>query len=777
MRPTLLRPQPPRQLAQLGRPAGVLATGAIGYLDAAEDDRRRWIAGLRSLLDGLNAPLQVLIDFVPGTGDAQPHSPALTESLPATPVRRELDLAFAQTLRDSRSTQRRDVHLVADPSAIETLERALRELGVPDVRQINWQPPAGLLFGKEMSGSVQDCQGCHRTWWLERFPGVELMPGWLLRLVPDGLRLTLSWHAERLPTAWVVDYLQRQLVNMRAAQMHSAGGVGDPQIEGAAPAAEALQQRLTASQESAFHVSLYLTLCTPSAEELEAATVRVEAAGRSALCQLLPATFRQLDGRLSTLPLARDPLGRRRVLDTSALVTMFPWFDADLQEPAGLVIGASRATGQPVMIDPFDDRRYANANIGVFGHSGAGKTYLLSTLAMGALGLGAQVFIIDPEHEYGRLAQELGGLDVALALGSGHSINVLDLRGGAADESTTGSAVADAVELCGVLCGDLDEADRALLELAIRETLGSAVQPVLADVVGRLPGESRVGRVLGRWVQGSLGQIFSRPTNIDLEAPLIAFGMRELRAEMVAPVHYLLAEALWSQIKNRDRRRLLVIDELGLLFDDPTVRRFVVALARRIRKYNGGLVFATQNPGDLLSGDAGAVVATNPALHFFGAQRPGEAAKLQRAFHLSETQTAGLESARRGEFLLAAGADRLPIRVQAPTWQAAAMRRARGPPHIAIAERSRGLLIGAGGPCWCVGPGSWAGAQRAARSRALAQRPFAAPARPFEPSEPGRWSARARRRMRSGCRRSPRWRYLGGHAACARASRGARPAP
>src|SRR5262252_282778 len=361
MRPTLLRPQPPRQLAELGRPAGVLATGAIGYLDAAEDDRRRWIAGLRSLLDGLNAPLQVLIDFVPGTGDAQPHSPALTESLPATPVRRELDLAFAQTLRDSRSTQRRDVHLVADPSAIETLERALRELGVPDVRQINWQPPAGLLFGKETPSRVQDCQGWHRTWWLERFPGVELMPGWLLRLVPDGLRLTLSWHAERLPTAWVVDYLQRQLVNMRAAQMHSAGGVGDPQIEGAAPAAEALQQRLTASQESAFHVSLYLTLCTPSAEELEAATVRVEAAGRSALCQLLPATFRQLDGRLSTLPLARDPLGRRRVLDTSALVTMFPWFDADLQEPAGLVIGASRATGQPVMIDPFDDRRYANA--------------------------------------------------------------------------------------------------------------------------------------------------------------------------------------------------------------------------------------------------------------------------------------------------------------------------------------------------------------------------------------------------------------------------------
>jgi type IV secretory pathway VirB4 component len=146
---------------------------------------------------------------------------------------------------------------------------------------------------------------------------------------------------------------------------------------------------------------------------------------------------------------------------------------------------------------------------------------------------------------------------------------------------------------------------------------------------------------------------------------------------MVAPVHFLLAEALWTRIKRKDRRRMLIVDELGLLFEDATIRRFVVSLARRIRKYSGALVFATQNPGDLLSSDAGAVVATNPALVFFGAQRPGEAAKLQRTFHLSQRQRAFLESARRGEFLLAAGSDRLTVGVQAPPWQEDAMRRAR----------------------------------------------------------------------------------------------------
>ncbi|MGA7913275.1 MAG: hypothetical protein WCC30_17235 [Candidatus Dormiibacterota bacterium] len=91
--------------------------------------------------------------------------------------------------------------------------------------------------------------------------------------------------------------------------------------------------------------------------------------------------------------------------------------------------------------------------------------------------------------------------------------------------------------------------------------------------------------------------------------------------------------------------------------------------------------FATQNPGDLLSSDQGSVVATNPAALFLGAQRPGEAAKLEAAFHLSRKQRGFLESARRGDFLVAAGSDRLAVTVQAPPWQEEAMRLARAAPR------------------------------------------------------------------------------------------------
>lgn len=651
----------------------LITTGALGFAGASEADRARFVNAFRRLLDGLDAPVQVLIEVEPGSG---------TESVWNGPPpvdfddMRSADIWFVDQVVQAPSAHRRVVSMVTVDRQAARLEAALREMGVSFSTSLAPKEPA---YGSERAAHFIHSGGWSRTWCVQRLPGNELDAGWLLGLIPVGLKVTLSWHASPLPVAWIVEYLQRQLINMRTARLQEqAAGTSDPSLAGALPNAEDLQRRLAASQEKAFHVSIYLTLTSATKEGLESGAQRIEAGARAVLCDVQPCTFRMFDAYLATRPTGVDRLDRKRVLDTSTLVTFFPWADADLQQQGGLVIGRNRATGSPVLIDPFDQRCYANANIGVFGHSGAGKTYLLSSIAMGALGRGIQVYVIDPEHEYGDLAKHLGGVDVQLALGSGHALNVLELRpSDRRDETWLGPATADAVDLCATICGGLDEPERAALETAVRATYNNIEQPLLRDVATSLPQDSRVAAILGRWVHGSLGQMFSAPTNIDLEAPIVVFGMRELRDEMVAPVHFLLAEALWTRIKRRDRRRMLVVDELGLLFEDATIRRFVVSLARRIRKYNGSLVFATQNPGDLLSSDQGAVVATNPALLFFGAQRPGEAAKLQRTFDLSPHQRGLLESARRGEFVLAAGAERLAVQVQAPPWQEGAMRLAR----------------------------------------------------------------------------------------------------
>lgn len=658
-------------------PSGLslVTTTPVGFAGAAEDDRRRWLSGFRRLLDALDSPLQAVIEVRPGSEDEAVDGYRMPADYSDM---RGADLSFIEGVGHAATSHVFTTCFITTPRQAERIVAALREVGIGCSTAA---APAREVYGHDLASAFQHPGGWSRSWYVERLPGTELEPGWLYRLLPPGLAIDLAWHATPLPLAWIVGYLQRQLVNMHATRMvEREAGSSDPTLAGALPNAEDLQRRLAASQDKAFHVSLYLTLTACSRGQLELGALKIEAAAKSMLCDIVPCTFRMVDGHLATVPGGPDRLQRKRVLDTTALVTFFPWHEAALQQPGGVVVGRHSVTGAPVTVDPFDQLHYANANIGVFGHSGAGKTYLLSALAMGALGTGAQVYIIDPEHEYGGLARELGGVEVRLALGSGHALNVLDLR--PADrraESGIGPAVADAVDLCACVCGGLDESERAVVESAVRRTYAELAEPLLSDVADRLTRKSRVAVVLRRWVTGSLGQMFSAPTNVDLEAPIVAFGMRELRDEMIAPVHFLLAEALWARIKRRDRRRMLVVDELGLLFENTTIRRFVVSLARRIRKYDGSFVFATQNPGDLLATEQGAVVASNPALLFFGAQRPGEAAKLEKAFNLSARQRSFLEAGRRGDFLLLAGGERMPVQVQAPPWQEEAMRLTRAP--------------------------------------------------------------------------------------------------
>ena len=224
------------------------------------------------------------------------------------------------------------------------------------------------------------------------------------------------------------------------------------------------------------------------------------------------------------------------------------------------------------------------------------------------------------------------------------------------------------VDLLATMCGQLLEDERADLDEVLRSVLtvpGATLATLRARLL-ELGAAPRVARSLRRWTEGPLGQLFSTPTNLRFDAPVTAFALRDLKEDLMPVAYFLIAQWIWARVRSEPRQRRVLFDEVGLMFEFPVVRKFLVRLARRIRKYQGSLCLVTQNAGDLLSSEAGLVLATNPSVLFLGAQRPAEAQRLQRAFALTEGQVDFLGRARRGDFLLLAGESRHRIRVVAP---------------------------------------------------------------------------------------------------------------
>jgi type IV secretory pathway VirB4 component len=190
---------------------------------------------------------------------------------------------------------------------------------------------------------------------------------------------------------------------------------------------------------------------------------------------------------------------------------------------------------------------------------------------------------------------------------------------------------------------------------------------LLGDCIDELERSApRAATVLRRVCGGPLGEIFNRPSDVDLHSELCAISLRDLPHEFVPAATLLIAQWLWTRVRSERRRRHIVLDEVGALCVHPPLRELLVQLARRCRKYGASLVVATQNVEDLLRSEEGSVVATNCATILLGGHRAAEAAQMERAFGLTAGQRRFVEHAGRGEFLLMAGRRRCEIRVDLP---------------------------------------------------------------------------------------------------------------
>src|SRR5260370_21748393 len=164
----------PSLLWHSGNAVVQMATQPVGFEGASDADRMRWLDGFRRLLDGVDAPLQVIIETEPGSG----VDGTITYPRPRDfDDMRGADLWFVEQLSRSPSAHRRLVSLITPKDSMQRLDGALREMGISFTTATPLSRPT---FGLERPHELSFHEGWSRSWYLARMPRPELEAGWLL---------------------------------------------------------------------------------------------------------------------------------------------------------------------------------------------------------------------------------------------------------------------------------------------------------------------------------------------------------------------------------------------------------------------------------------------------------------------------------------------------------------------------------------------------------------------------------------------------------------------
>jgi hypothetical protein len=523
-----------------------------------------------------------------------------------------------------------------------------------------------------------------RTFAVTGYPR-EVGPGWLEPLASYPGNADVALHVDPIPPPVAAQRLRRQLGRLESTRRldDDHGRLADLEVEAAAEDAHELARRVARGEGRLYSVGLYATVRGHDQAEVDAEADRLRALCASLLLDARPATFRSLQGWTTTLPLGLDQLGLRRTMDTAALAAAFPFASADLPTPrsGGVLLGRNAHTRGLVLWDRWAQPNY---NAVILAKSGAGKSYLAKLELLRWLYHGVEALVIDPEHEYQRLATAVGG--TLLQLGAqGVRLNPFDLPpGGEADALARRALFAHT--LTSVLLGaplDPDTAaalDRAVLAAYQARGISSDPRtharpaPQLADLAAALErdGAAAAGLLAGRlapYTTGSHRRLFDGPTTTRPQGHLVVFSLRELPDELKATGMLLALDVVWQQASNphQQRRRLVVVDEAWQLLRDAVAAGYLYRFAKSTRKHWCALTCVTQDPADVLHSPLGQAIVQNAATQLLLGQAAQAMEALTRAFGLSHGEQAHLLAAQPGDALLLAGPHRVALRSLAST--------------------------------------------------------------------------------------------------------------
>lgn len=507
-----------------------------------------------------------------------------------------------------------------------------------------------------------------------------LSVGWFNPIINFSNLMDVSIFIHPVDTSLALRNLRKKATQIQAQLMErdEKGLIRDPLLETAFQDVETLRDTLQQAQERLFNVGMYLTMYASTLEELTKLENKIVSLFEEHLVYVKPALFQQLEGYQSTLPLAEDKLLIHTPLNSGPASSFFPFISTDLTSDEGVLHGINRQNNSLVIFDRFS---LENANKVVFAMAGAGKSYATKLEILRSLMFGINVLVVDPENEYQKLAEAVGGSFINISLSSNHSINPFDIPPIPKGESPTEAFRSHIVNLTGLLklmFGEITAEEEALLDRALSETYTSRninperedftkiPPPLLEDfqtILQSMEGGRGLAERLYKFTKGSYSGFTNKPTSVDVNNRLVIFSIRDLEDELRPIAMYVVLNFIWNLIRVELKQRILVVDEAWWMMKYPDSASFLFSLVKRARKYFLGVTTITQDVEDFLSSPYGKPIITNSTLVLLLKQSPATIDLVQKTFNLTEAEKSLLLEAAVGEGLFFAGLKHVAIQV------------------------------------------------------------------------------------------------------------------
>ena len=188
---------------------------------------------------------------------------------------------------------------------------------------------------------------------------------------------------------------------------------------------EMLDDLTTRDQRTMMFGILTMVHLADSKKQLDSDTELILSIARKHLCQMATLKWQQVDGLNTVLPYGLRKINALRTLTTESTAVLIPFHTQEILQPGGIYYGQN-AVSKNLLV--ADRKKLMNGNSFRLGVSGSGKSFSAKEeIVHLALSTDDDILILDPESEFTKLVEALGGQVVKVSATSDNHLNAMDM--------------------------------------------------------------------------------------------------------------------------------------------------------------------------------------------------------------------------------------------------------------------------------------------------------------------------------------------------------------